>query len=311
MQMDLGIVIPVYNEAAALQKHFEVIQETVSQIGISVEYMLVDDGSSDDTWQVILHLFELHPNVTAMRFARNFGKEMAICAGLDALDAGMYLVMDSDLQHPPALIKDMLALMESSGADIVEGIKSARGGESFLYKLCARGFYKTLHFFTGLSMDNSSDFKLMKGTVVDSIRRFNETDLFFRGLVDWVGFKKEPFPFDVEERENGASSFSFMKLVKLSLDATLAYTSRPLYLTLIAGIAFLIFAIILGVQSLVNYFTGVALSGFSTVILVLLIASSMIMISLGIIGVYVSRIYNEVKRRPKYIVADKTAARDS
>ncbi len=302
--MDLSIIIPVYNESKAIAHNFSVIHETLFKDKISCQYFIVDDGSTDDTWQELNKLKIKYHNVSAIRFARNFGKEVAICAGLDHIRSERYLIMDSDLQHPPSCVKEMLLLMNKTKANIIDGVKQKRSKETLAYKLLAGSFYKVLKAATGLNMNHSSDFKLFDNKVADAIRRFSERNLFFRGLVDWIGFKTIPYQFNVQDRLEGTTRFSTMKLIKLALNAIVAHTSKPLYLTIVGGVFFLIFAIILGIQTLVNFFVGNAISGFSTVILLLLIIGSMIMLSLGIIGVYISRIYDEVKQRPRYIIAD-------
>lgn len=302
----LAVIIPVYNEGTAIQKNFREIHQILTEDGITCCYLFVDDGSTDDTWQALCNLAEEFPSVSALGFARNFGKEIALSAGIDSIDADRYLMMDSDLQHPPRYIKEMLKLMETHQANIIEGVKVSRGKESLKYKLVAKSFYKLMKLITGLEMDNSSDFKLMDRQVVDSLRSFHERNLFFRGLVGWVGFKSVPFPFEVDTRRDGSSHFSTRKLMLLAMNAILSYTSKPLYITLFSGILFLFFALVLGVQTLYNYFSGIAVDGFSTVILLLLITGSMIMISLGIIGVYISRIYEEIKGRPRYIISHRT-----
>ncbi|GMQ55991.1 glycosyltransferase family 2 protein [Vallitalea sediminicola] len=301
--MDLAVIIPVYNEAQAICKNFAVIYDTFLEDNISCQYMIIDDGSSDTTWLEISKLEKEYSNVSAIRFARNFGKEMAICAGLDNIDASRYLIMDSDLQHPPKCVKDMLLLMDRSQVNIVDGVKQQRGKENFIYRFTAKRFYDILKKTTGLDLDNSSDFKLIDRSVVDTIRQFKESNLFFRGLIDWVGFERTNYFFTVEERLEGETSFSLYKLMKLAFNAILSHTSKPLYLTFFGGGIFLLFAVILGIQTLVNYFSGDAISGFSTVILLILFTGSVIMLSLGMIGVYISRIYDEVKGRPKYIVS--------
>jgi len=304
-EKSIAIVIPVYNEADALRSNFLAIKAILDADDIACRFMFVDDGSKDTTWSVLESLGKEFPEVGAIRFARNFGKELALCAGLDSIDADLFVTMDSDLQHPPKYIKPMLERMDAEGVNLVEGIKASRGTETLKYKLVAKSFYKFLKWITGLDMDNSSDFKVMDREVVESIRRFKERNLFFRGITNWVGFKRVSFPFEVEERQGGNSHFSTAKLMLLAGNAILSYTSKPLYLTLFSGVLFLIFAIILGIQTLFNYFSGHAISGFSTVILLLLITGSMVMLSLGIIGAYISRIYEEIKDRPRYIISKK------
>jgi dolichol-phosphate mannosyltransferase len=302
---ELAIIIPVFNEGKALRSNFEEIIRILDQDKIECSFMFVDDGSTDHTWDVLQAIVTEYPQVEAIRFARNFGKEIALVAGLDQVEAKLYLIMDSDLQHPPEQIKTMLDLQRMENANIVEGIKISRGKESLFYRLAAKSFYSFLKVITHLDMKKSSDFKLLDSQVVESIRRFDERNLFFRGIINWVGFKTVQHPFHVEERVNGTSHFSTAKLAMLAINATVSYTSKPLYITIISGLLFLFFAVILGIQTLANYLVGNALDGFSTVILVLLITGSMIMISLGIIGIYISRIYDEIKARPRYIIKDK------
>lgn len=301
----LAIVIPVFNEGPYFKKNFLEILKTLRDDNIPCRFMLVDDGSHDESWAVIESLCNEYEFVDAIRFSRNFGKEIAICAGLDHIDADLYITMDSDLQHPPRFIPDMLKLMETENVNMVEGIKSNRGKEKLKSKFFAKSFYSLLHKITGLEMDNSSDFKLMDRSVIENIRNFGERNIFFRGLVDWVGFSKANFYFDVDERKDGGSSFSILKLIALAINAILAYTSKPLYLTIMCGVLFFIFAVVLGIQTLYNFFSGIAVSGFSTVILLILITGSMVMFCLGIIGLYISRIYDEVKNRPRYIISKK------
>jgi dolichol-phosphate mannosyltransferase len=301
----LALIIPVFNEENALRTNFEAIKRILTEDGIPAQFLFVDDGSRDDTWGVIEALAAEDHTVKGIKFARNFGKEIALRAGIEAIEADLYLTMDSDLQHPPRYIKDMLLLMEKEDADIIDGVKSNRGRESLKYKVFAKGFYKTLKTITGLEMDNSSDFKLMNFHVIEQLRDFQERNLFFRGIVSWVGFKVVKMPFAVDDRLAGSSHFSFGRLVFLALNAILSYTSKPLYITIFSGFLFLVFALIVGVQTIYNFFFGHAISGFSTVILLILITGSMIMLSLGIIGVYISRIYEEIKRRPRYIIDKK------
>lgn len=304
----LAILIPVYNEGKALAKHFAEIHHTLSEDGIVAQYLFIDDGSGDDTWSVVEGLTDLYEGVSGLKLARNFGKEMALSAGVDAMEADLYVFMDSDLQHPPIYIKEMLRLHEATGADIISGVKASRGKESLKYKLIAKSFYGLMHKITGIDMDNSSDFKMMTHEVVTAIRGFHERRVFFRGVVHWVGFETVEMPFEVAKRQEGTSNFSTISLMKLAANAILSYTSKPLYLTFFCGMIFMVFAVLLGVQTLYNYSVGQAVSGFSTVILLILIIGAMGMMSTGIIGVYVARIYDEVKLRPRYVVQRRIGA---
>jgi polyisoprenyl-phosphate glycosyltransferase len=301
---ELAIIIPVYNEGPFLSSNLAEIRSVIGKIGISCRYFLIDDGSTDNSWIEIQQLIIKYNDLSAIRFSRNFGKEAAILAGLENTDADLYLIMDSDLQHPPRYVKEMLELMEREQADIVNGVKSARSKENVLYRCFAKRFYRFLKLLTGLALHDSSDFKIINRQAVEALRRFDEKSLFFRGLVNWVGFKSVVFPFAVQKRAKGDSRFSTGKLLRLAQHSTIAYTGKPLYFTILVGLIFFMISVILAIQTMYNYLSGIALSGFTTVILLILFTGALILISLGIIGVYLSMIYDEIKGRPRYIVSE-------
>lgn len=301
----LGIVIPAFNEEKTLYQNMQKLAQVLAADQIDYNILLVDDGSRDATWQIISRLTEEDSHFSAIRFSRNFGKEVALCAGLREVRGDYVLIMDSDLQHPPRYIKDMIALLEDSGADIVDGVKASRGNENPIYKFCAKAFYGIFRKNTGIDLHNSSDFKLLRRPVVNAINALDESHVFFRGLVSWVGFRHETFFFSVDDRIGDTSRFSLSRLIRLSLDATLSYTSKPLYFTIAATGLFLLFALIVGVQTLWNFFAGNAVSGFTTVILLLLVIGGILCASLSILGAYIARIYDEVKHRPQYIVSER------
>ena len=193
----LVVVIPVFNESKAIYENFKAIYAILQRDGLSPDYLIIDDGSKDDTWLYVQKLIAEYPHVSAVRFARNFGKELALMAGVESIDADYYCFMDSDLQHPPQYIKPMLEKLFSEHVNIVEGVKADRGKENILYRWVAESFYRTLRWITKLEMNNSSDFKVMDRQVIDTIRNFHEHKVFFRGIVDWVGFKRS------EERRVG------------------------------------------------------------------------------------------------------------
>jgi len=267
----------------------------------SIEVILVDDGSTDDTWQIISAEASRRHNVRGLRLSRNFGKEPALCAGLDAAVGEAVFVMDGDLQHPPELMPEMLRLW-AEGYDVVDAVKSDRGKESFLYRFVTRGFYGLLKVLTGYDLGNASDFKLLDRKVVDAWTRLQERELFFRGMVAWLGFRHARVSFVVADRANGRTRWSFFRLVHLAATAITAFSTSALQIISLIGAVFMLFAVLIGGQSLYHYATGTAVSGFTTVILLQLIIGSLLMVSLGIIGGYMARIYSEVKARPRYFV---------
>lgn len=296
----ISVVIPVYNEEKGIVHN---INEIIKYLPDDYEVVLVDDGSKDSSWQEITKLFNENPRVVGVRFSRNFGKEAAVMAGVSTAKGDAVIVMDSDLQHPPEYIPEMIEKWQE-GYKIVETVKKNRCKESFLYKISAGIFYGTLKKMSGLDMANSSDYKLLDRTVVDKIKEFKEGQLFFRGLVDWVGYERYVLRIDIREREIGKSKFKFKSLFKLALNAITSFSSSLLYITAFLGGLFFISALILAIQTIYNKVVGISASGFTTVILLQLIIGSLIMFCLAIIGIYVGKIYEEVKRRPQYIISE-------
>lgn len=301
----ISVVLPCYKEGDHLAALISELSGLIDPTGDTFEFVLVEDGSPDDTWQRIVEICAANENVRALRLSRNFGKELALCAGLDNAEGDAVIVMDADGQHPPSLVPKMISEWRNSGADIVEGVKTDRGKESFITKFGARIFYSLWTRLTGFEMRGASDFKLMNRKAVEAYLKMDERNVFFRGMTAWLGFKRVEIPFVVPDRAGGASSWSVLRLVRLAMTGITAFSSVPLQIVTLSGIVFLLFALIFGIQTLYVYLSGQAVTGFATVILLLLIIGSFLMISLGIIGIYIARIYEEIKFRPRYIVSDR------
>ncbi|MGE7664328.1 glycosyltransferase family 2 protein [Ureibacillus composti] len=305
----LSIVIPSYNEEKMILKAAQTIDQLLKESNIPAELIFVNDGSKDGTWESIQRASEEIDSVKGINFSRNFGKEAAILAGLEFAKGDCCVVMDCDLQHPPETVVQMYRLWEE-GFEIVEGVKLTRGKESKLHGLFSKSFYRLINQATGFDMSKSSDFKLLDRKVVDAYIQLPERKLFFRALSFWLGFKSIQVEFDVGERTEGETKWSYVSLLKYALNNITSFSTAPMQLITLIGVLFLLFSVILGVQSLINYLSGHSLEGFTTIILLLLGTGSLIMISLGIIGFYISKIYEEVKRRPRYIVSGKTDSRN-
>lgn len=301
----LSIVIPLYKEGDNLTNSLALIIQEIEKTGELFEIVLVDDGSPDNTWEVIRKLSLNYPMLKALRFSRNFGKEYALGAGIEAAKGKAVIVMDGDLQHPPQLIPKMVKIWNESQVDIVEAIKVSRGKESLWGKLRAHLFYWILNRLSGYNLRGASDYKLLDRNVVNAWLRMGERKLFFRGMTAWLGFRCVQIPFEVPNRIGGQSRWSIIQLIKLALTGITSFSSLPLHFVTLTGGIFLLFSFVLGFQALYLKFTGQAVSGFTTVIILLLIIGSLLMISLGIIGIYIARIYEEVKGRPRYIILDK------
>lgn len=298
------IVIPVFNEEKVLPYTIKAIIGNMSQTE-QYEIVIIDDGSTDNTWDVLNELTEDFPFVRALRFARNFGKEAAIYAGLQNAQGAAAIVMDADLQHPPDLIAKMIEIWKLKKVYIVEAIKETRQPENVIKRLGAKIFYG---MFTqlGIKLTNSTDYKLLDRVVVEQYLKFPERNRFFRGLTTWMGFKKESIFFIPDNRENtfGKSRWPLINLFRLAKSSLLAFTTIPLRIVTWLGGITLIVSVFLGLQTLWNKFNAQAVEGFTTVILIQLFVGSIIMISLGLIGEYLSCVYEEIKGRPIYIVSD-------
>lgn len=300
----LSIIIPSYNEQDNIPRTFQTICEILDHHQIPFEIIFVDDGSQDLTYARIQELSSRHPQAKGISFSRNFGKEAAIFAGLEAASGACCLIMDCDLQHPPAVIPEMYHLWKQ-GFEVIEGVKSSRGKENPLHTFCAKSFYRIISKATGIDMSEASDFKLLDRKAVDALLIMPERAPFFRALSSWVGFRTTALSFEVREREIGTSKWSIWSLIKYAIQNITSFSGAPMQLITLLGWGMFFISIILGVQSLYRYFTGTALEGFTTVILLQLIIGSVLMISLGIIGHYISRIYDEIKARPRYIISKR------
>lgn len=303
-KISLSVVIPAYNESAMIEKAVSKISSVLLQEDILYELIFVNDGSKDDTWKKIKAVSSANPYIIGLSFSRNFGKEAAIYAGLSYASGDVVAVMDCDLQHPTETLVEMYRLWQQ-GYEVIEGVKTDRGKESFFHRLSAGTFYKIMSSATGIDMANASDFKLMDRKVVDALCAMPERNTFFRALSSWVGFRTVTVYFEVQDRAAGTSKWSTKSLIKYALNNISAFTAAPLQFVTIGGVIMLLFAIILGLQTIIHYMRGTAVEGFTTVILLVLLCSSIMMMSLGIIGYYLSKIYDEIKRRPKYIISEE------
>lgn len=306
----ISIVIPLYNEAANVRPLLSAITAALAKTGSSSELILVDDGSSDETWKIITEEAKAPNTLRGVRLSRNFGKELALCAGLERARGDAVIVMDGDCQHPPELVSEMVRLWQASGADIVEAVKTTRGPESFTQRLGALLFYVVFSKFAGVNLKGTSDFKLMNRRALDAWLQMDERNVFFRGMTAWLGFVRVQIPFEVPGRAAGKTGWSFPTRFKLALTALSAFSWLPLQFVTLAGLLFFVFSVLFGIYTLVLQLSGRSVSGFATVILLLLIIGSLLMLSLGIIGEYLARIYEEVKRRPRYLVASSIEPAD-
>ena len=298
----LSIVIPAHNEAAGIADALNTIKDTLSCCGMPWEIIVVDDGSLDNTFDRLNELAQDDSRVKVIRLSRNFGKEAALLAGLRAAIGDAVVTIDSDLQHPPQLIPTMIDAWRK-GANVVDAVKRSRQNDGVFTRLRARIFNSLFSKLAGINLQNSSDFKLIDRVIVDTLAcDLPESQRFYRGLSDWVGYSHETILFDVETRAKGEGKFTLWSLINLATTAIVSFTSAPLRIVTILGFSTLLFGLVVSVEAITTWFRGEAVSGFTTIVITLLIIGSFIMISLGIIGEYIAKIYDEVKHRPSYLV---------
>lgn len=299
----VAIIVPAWNEAKTIAENLAVIRKHLDEIhGFSFTFIVVDDGSVDATVDVVSQCHEADSRVRLLSLNRNFGKEAAISAGLQqAQDFDAALVMDSDLQHPPELIARMLEQWQA-GYLVVEAVKQSRGGESATRGALVRIYYWLFSFLTTISIAGDTDFKLLDRQVVRTYCALPERNRFFRGLLRWMHYSSAQIFFDVPEAPGRQSTWGSKALFRYALASITSFTSFPLQMVTVLGILSFLVGFAIGVKALLDKITGNAVDGFTTVILLILLIGSVLMFSVGLIGIYIGRIYDEVKRRPYYLV---------
>lgn len=298
---NISIVLPVFNEEAGILDTIDVLENFITNQLPRYELIFVDDGSQDTSVQLIQQAQENYDNIRLVQFSRNFGHQLAITAGIRYATGDAVVVMDADLQDPPAVIPEMIDKWHD-GYDVVYGKRLSRDGESWFKKVTAKAFYRILHAMTSVDMPvDTGDFRLMDKKVVAELKTMDETEPFVRGMVSWVGFKQTDVSYERQERNAGVTKYPLKKMLRLATDGLTSFSDLPLKLTnWLGGLAI---AIGFG-YGLVSLFTGFSTLQFAVTAMFLL--TGLIMVSLGIIGVYLYRMFESSRQRPLYIVARTT-----
>jgi glycosyltransferase involved in cell wall biosynthesis len=303
---ELSLVIPVFNEGANVDLLVDRVLPVLDRVASSWEILFIDDGSRDDTLERIRRLNATDPRLRAIAFSRNFGKEIAIAAGLDHARGEAVVIMDADLQHPPEMIATFVQKWRE-GWSMVYGQRTDRRADSPVRRGLTRVFYRLFDAFGETPLpEGAGDFRLLDRRAVEALRQLGERARFSKGLYAWIGFPSVGVPFEVADRAHGSSKFNARKLFRFAFDGITSFSTLPLKLwtyigTLVSGFA-LVFAVYFVIRTLT---LGVDVPGYASLIVSVMFFAGMQMISLGIIGEYVGRIFAEVKRRPLYIIGDK------
>lgn len=301
---DIRIVIPCYNEGAALSENTRRIAACASDIpGVDVSFLFVNDGSSDGTLKALRELSPALPNRTRyISFTRNFGKEAALTAGLQySMDADAVIVMDADLGHPPALIPELIERWRE-GYLIVEAVRDGADTRNAVRSWLARGYYRSLQILAGMNLGKDTDYKLLDRRVVVDYLALPERQRFFKGLIKWGGYSSWRVPFERPGAQPSKSGWRLRDLFAYGLNSMTSFTTLPLQLVTYLALAVFFVSAISGVATLIRWLLGDSVEGFTTVIVLLALFASAIMLSVGILGFYVGKIYEEIKARPPYVM---------
>lgn len=302
----LSIVVPCYNEAACLDiLHARVSAAARAAVGEDYEIVFVNDGSKDDSWPVMQRLSAADPHLVAINLSRNHGHQLALTAGLDLCCGQQIMIIDADLQDPPELLADMRATMAAEQADVVYAVRRKREGETVFKKLTAALFYRVLDRVTDTPIPlDTGDFRLMSRRALDAFLSLPEQARFIRGMVAWIGFRQVPFLYDRAERHAGETKYPLAKMIRFALDAVTGFSTAPLRFASHVGLALTAASLLLFVYIAIGFFTGSAVQGWTSTMLVVVLLGAVQMFVLGMIGEYLGRLYVESKRRPLYLVAD-------
>ncbi|WP_100012831.1 glycosyltransferase family 2 protein [Lentibacillus sediminis] len=300
----ISIIIPAYNEAANIKPVHEAVQQEFASLSSPFELLFIDDGSSDPTLSTLQMLAGAHPEVKYISFTRNFGKEAAIIAGLDHAHGKAVIIMDADMQHPPSLIPQLLEGYREGYEQVVA--KRNRNGEAKSRSFLSHLYYKLINRIIQVELhDGEGDFRLLGRKAVDSVLKMSEGNRFSKGLFSWIGFEQKTVYFENVERESGASKWSFRNLLNYGVEGVVSFNQKPLRICLYAGVISLVFALFyilaMAVQILRH---GIDVPGYFTLISAVLFLGGVQLLSLGVIGEYVGRIYMETKNRPHYLVRE-------
>lgn len=303
----LSVVVPLYNESGSLGPLHARLKAVIATLPLAGhEIVFVDDGSRDTTFAEVAALCAIDPALRAIRFARNFGKEAAMAAGLRMAVGDIVVLMDGDLQHPPELIPEMLARWQA-GAKMVTAVRRSRDTDPWLRRQLSRGFYGLFKRVSEVALaEGGGDFRLFDRAVVDAINSLPERTRFMKGITSWVGFRQEEIDFDPAERAAGASAWSLLRLLRYAIDGLSAFSTLPLRVWSLIGVGMaMISGLYGGWLVLRTIIWGIDVPGYASVMVSVLFMSGIQLISLGVLGEYVGRIFTEVKARPLYLVAER------
>lgn len=301
----VSVVVPLFNESGNLGILYESLKDIMEKSGVAdCELIFVDDGSSDNTFEIIRTLHLADRRVSGISLSRNFGHQVALFAGIESARGDLVITMDGDMQHPPEVIPRLIE-MHKQGYDIVNTKRTYPPGTGIFKKSSSRMFYGLLNFLSDVRIEPSSgDFRLMNRKAADAFLRFPERARFTRGLVSWMGFRQAMVGYVANPRHSGKSGYSLKKMIGLGLDGITSFTSKPLRISLLFGTVIFLMGILYAAWAVYQHFTGQTVPGWTSILVSVLIIGGIQLLSLGLIGLYLARVFNESKKRPVYLIGE-------
>lgn len=302
----LSVVVPVFNEEAVIDEFNNRVLATLRELPFSTELIYINDGSRDRTPETVRAYLQAYDNVALIELSRNFGKEAAMTAGIDHAEGDAVVIIDADLQDPPEMIPELLRVLQSGDYDVVYAQRASRGGETFFKKASAHLFYRVIGKLTGIDIPrDTGDFRVMNRRAVDALRKLREHHRFMKGLFAWIGFRQVALRYDRDARFAGESKFNYWRLWNFSLEGITSFTTAPLKVASYVGLVTSIGASLYGIAIIMGtIFLGNPVPGYPSLLVIVLFLGGLQLLTLGIMGEYLGRVFNESKRRPLYFVRE-------
>ena len=304
----LAVIVPCYNEELVIEESYRRTKAVLQSMPIDTEIIYINDGSRDKTRELLDGIADADPQVRVIHFSRNFGHQPAVTAGINNCDADLAVIIDADMQDPPELIPDILALQEKEGANVVYCVRKSREGESFFKKITSKAFYRLLNYMSELSFPlDTGDFRMIDRKIMDQFDRFQERGKYIRGLISWLGYKQVPFQYEREARIAGETKYPFSKMWKFASTAMLYFSKKPLRLATSLGFIAVVVGIVLAAWFTLGKIYGFsnAESGWTSIMTSVIFFGGVQLLTVGVLGQYIGILFDEVKARPEYIIDEK------
>lgn len=306
-QAHISVVIPLLNEEGNLQVLYDALLPVVKQISLEYELIFVDDGSKDRSFEIISKLSTENENVLGISLSRNFGHQVALAAGMEHATGDVVVSMDADMQHPPEIILNLYKKYKE-GYDIVNTVRTETADSSAFKKVTSSWFYKIINRLSDIHIEPAAaDFRLMNRLTVNAFLQLKEKDRFTRGLISWMGFKQAMVEYTAPSRFSGKSKYSILKMFRFAADGITSFSAKPLRISFFAGLIVSLIGLLYAIYAVIEYFGGKTIPGWTSILVSVLIIGGIQLISIGIIGEYLARVFNEAKNRPMYLVKKYTS----